>query len=112
MKTTFFLAALLFVTFGTLAQSSASSATDETDIEGERRRIAFVREREAARDAQDRMACYTRFAVNDCLLAARVRLRIVLDEVGRQEIALNDAERKRKALQQLERIKQRSSVPH
>lgn len=111
MKKWSFLALLLFFSTGVFSQPSAGSAAAPLPVETERMRIALDRAREQALYAQQRTACYARFAVNDCLSDARVRLRIVLDELRRQEVALNDADRKRKALQQLERINQKSSVP-
>lgn len=89
---------------------SEEKLASEVKVEAERTRIAQVRAREEARFAQEHAACYARFAVNDCILKARARLRTVLDELRRQEVVLNDAERKRKALQQLERIKEKTEV--
>ncbi len=110
MKKYLSLAALLFVTVGAFSQSSDSSSAARPQVEGERARMALDRVREQALHAQERTACYARFAVNDCLWDARVRLRSVLDDLRRQEVALNDAERQRKGLQQSERLQQRSSV--
>lgn len=102
-------AVLLFLSVGAFAQPGASSSAAPSQVEGERTRMALDREREQALHAQQRTACYARFAVNDCLTDARVRLRSVLDDLRRQEVALNDAERQRKALAQSERLQQRSS---
>lgn len=110
MKKYLSLAALLFVTVGAFAQPGDSSSAAPPQVEGERTRMALERVHEQARYAQERTACYARFAVNDCLWDARVRLRTLLDDLRRQEVALNDAERQRKALQQMERLQQRSSV--
>lgn len=89
---------------------SEGKLASEIEVEAERTRIAQVRAREEARFAQQHAACYARFAVNDCILKARAQLRTVLDELRRQEVVLNDAQRKRKALQQLERIKEKTEV--
>lgn len=106
-------AVLLFLSVGAFAQPGAgsSAAPSQVEGEGERTRMALDRQREQALHAQQRTACYARFAVNDCLTDARVRLRSVLDDLRRQEVALNDAERQRKALAQSERLQQRSSGP-
>lgn len=80
------------------------------DSEGERSRIQAERAREAARYQSEEAACYARFAVSDCLRKARAQRREVLDKLRRQELVLNDAERKRKAQEQLERIKEKSSA--
>lgn len=59
----------------------------------------------AARDAQ----CYQRFAVNDCLAEVRVQRRDLLSDLRRQEISLNEAQRKRRAAAQLLRSDDRAS---
>ena len=59
----------------------------------------------AAQDAQ----CYARFAVNDCLDAVQVRRRALLADLRRQEISLNDAQRKRRAAEQLLRSDERTA---
>jgi colicin import membrane protein len=48
-----------------------------------------------------RGACYQRFAVNDCLLDSRRARREVMADLRRQEVSLNDAQRKRRAAEQL-----------
>jgi len=50
--------------------------------------------------AQER-ACYQRFAVNDCLLKSRGTEREVMADLRRQDILINDAQRKRRAARQL-----------
>jgi hypothetical protein len=78
--------------------------------EGERSRIQADRAGAVARYQTEEAACYARFAVSDCLRKARVQRRQVLDKLRQQELVLNDAERKRKALEQLESIKEKSSA--
>ncbi len=80
------------------------------DSEGERSRIQAERAREEARYQLEESACYARFAVSDCLRKARAQRRQVLDKLRQQELVLNDAERRRKAQEQLERIKEKSSA--
>lgn len=80
------------------------------DIEGERSRIQAERTREEALNVKEEVACYARFAVTNCLRQVRVHRREALDKLRRQELALNDAERKQKALEQMERIKENSSA--
>lgn len=109
MKKLFSVLALLLLAVPTFAQLS-DAATPSLDIEGERRRIQADRTREEARFAGEDAACYARFAVTDCLREVRVRRREVLDDLRRQEVAINDAERKRKAQEQIERIEERSSA--
>jgi hypothetical protein len=56
-------------------------------------------------------ACYARFAVNDCLRKVRAQRRAARDIQRHKEIELKDAERKEKAQEALERLKQKSSDP-
>jgi len=59
-----------------------------------------------ARDAQ----CYQRFAVNDCLADVRKLRRDVLADLRRQELSLNDAQRKRRAADQLLRSDEKAAA--
>lgn len=74
------------------------------DASAERARIAQKRAQQDAIFAQAEPACYRRFAVSDCLRDARKKRRIALDELRRQEIVLNDEERRLKGSQALQRI--------
>ena len=109
MKKLFSVLALLLLAVPTVAQLP-DAATPSLDIEGELRRIQADRTREEARFAAEDVACYARFAVTDCLRDVRVRRREVLDDLRRQEVAINDAERKRKAQEQIERMDEKSSA--
>ena len=65
---------------------------------------AWIAGKRASYDAQFRaqeIACYQRFAVNDCLIDSRRTQREVMADLRRQEILINDAERKRRGAQQL-----------
>jgi hypothetical protein len=114
MKRLFLTSALLLIT-ATVWSQPTGAGTDavppaSTDSESARGRIQAERAREAARYQSEEAACYLRFAVSDCLRKARVQRRQVLDELRRQELVLNDAERQRKAQVQLESIKEKSSA--
>jgi hypothetical protein len=52
-------------------------------------------------------ACYQRFAVNDCLNDSRRTERELMADLRRQEILINDAQRKRRAARQLLRTDER-----
>jgi len=76
--------------------------------------IAALREdlaqRRAALDAaheRSRVECYQRFAVNDCLLAAKRLRGEQMGDLRRQDIALNDLERKRKSAEQVRKMEAR-----
>lgn len=74
------------------------------DVPTERLRISQQRQHHEAVFSQAEVACYRRFAVSDCLREARKLRRSALDELRRQEIVLNDEERRFKGSQALQRI--------
>lgn len=100
-----FLAALL---------PALAAAQDPVDTSAAQRgRIAAERGRvEADYQARER-ACWGQFAVNDCLSDARAQRRAALADLRRQEISLNDAQRKQRGAERVRAIEQRStgSVP-
>lgn len=79
--------------------------------EVERARIERERSAEMLRQQQVESACYQRFAVNDCLLESRVKHREVMADLKRQEITLNDRERRLRSSEQLRRIEDKVSSP-
>lgn len=74
----------------------------------ERLRIQTSRLEYEALDQKAQAACYQRFAVTDCLRVARAKKRVVLDELRRQEVMLNDLDRQYKAAEALRRIEQKT----
>lgn len=104
MKKPLLLALLwICVCFGARAQD------EDPGIAAQRARIAAERkEAEAAFTAQQKQ-CYLKFAVNDCVKAAKSQRREKLADLRRQEISMNDAERKRKAAQRSGTLEERSS---
>lgn len=74
------------------------------DVQAERLRIDAERSQHEAAFAVAERDCYRRFAVSDCLSDARHARRMALDELRRQEIVLNDQNRKTRAGQALQRI--------
>ena len=99
----------LLLALAVLGLPIAAQAQDEPAESAQRARIAAERgQAEAAFRAQEK-ACYAKFAVNDCLKAAKAHRRQVLADLRRQEISLNDAQRKRRAAEQLRAVEERSS---
>jgi len=76
------------------------------DVQAERLRIATERSQYETTFAHAERGCYRRLAVSDCLRQARQIRRTGLDELRRQEIVLNDLERKTNGAQALQRIQQ------
>lgn len=95
-----------------LSVSLWAQTTEPLNIEAERQRIAQERARHEADFLQAESACYARFAVSDCLHQARKERRAALDPLRRQELVLNDLERKSRAVQAVERIQNKVSEQH
>jgi hypothetical protein len=55
------------------------------------------------------IACYQKFAVTDCLRTVKAERRVVMDELRRQEILLNDVERQTNAIAEIDRIQANNS---
>lgn len=75
-------------------------------VQAEQQRIATERQQIEQRFNQEESACFQKFAVNDCRNKNRAHRRALLSDLRRQEILLNDAERKRKGALQLQRMEQ------
>jgi len=86
------------------ALSLGAQTAPPLDAGAERARIAQQRAEQEAIFALAEVACYRRFAVSDCLRDARKKRRSALDELWRQEVVLNDEERRFKGSQALQRI--------
>lgn len=94
---------LAFLLLGFAAAASAQDAGVE------RERITAERAKVEAAFGEQEKACYGKFSVNDCVDAARGKRRQALADLRRQEIHLNDAQRKRKADERLRELEQRKA---
>ncbi|MDB5753297.1 MAG: hypothetical protein JWP65_3718, partial [Ramlibacter sp.] len=104
MKTFTTLLLALFAAWPVQAQAQ------DVDVQVERQRIGAERAAaDAAFEAREK-ACYGKFGVNDCLDAARRRRNEAVADLRRQEVALNDAERKRRAAERLQDIDARAAA--
>jgi colicin import membrane protein len=112
MKKLFILLAAAWLTLVNAQVPNASM--DDADFERVRlaqdSRIQLERERLKAVFEGEEVLCYQRFAVNDCLRKARVVRREALADLRRQEVLLNAQEAKRKAVIQVSRIEEKSSL--
>lgn len=99
-----------FVFMTLLGLALAAPAQEAGAIAAERARIA--NERAAAESAfhAEEKACYGKFAVNDCLNAAKAKRRGVVADLRRQEISLNDVERRRRAADKVRELEQRAAA--
>ncbi len=91
------------------SQNTAPTATIAVQEATERERIA--RERASAQRVYEnqRQACYKKLAVTSCLTESRDAHNVLMRDLKRQEIALNDAQRKRQAADRLRSIDERNS---
>jgi len=77
------------------------------DLEVLIQRIEQARaEHERVYAAQQRL-CYQKFAVNACLHELRLQKRVVMEDLRRQEVLINDEGRKRRGVQAIEQLEQR-----
>ena len=102
MKKLLVILALLGPAWGWPAQEADGVAAEKARISAERAQA------EAVFQAEEK-ACYRKFAVNDCIDKARAKRREVMAELRRHEIALNDAERRRKAEERVREIEERNA---
>lgn len=86
---------------GVAADSSGTPAASDVAA-----RARIQRERQATQSALDRgqRQCASTFAVNDCLREVKTRYRESMDELHRQEVVLNDAQRQQQAEAQRQRV--------
>lgn len=105
-------AALAFF-FSTLAMlagaQTAAPAEQPANLDAERARISADRARLEAGFLAEDAACYQRFAVNRCLGEVNARRREAMAGLRRQEILLNDEERKIKGAEQIRKTEEKSS---
>lgn len=92
-----------------LARAQLPATYDPAFDARERERIAAERDQALQRYGGEEADCYQRFAVNDCLRDVRRQRRVALEELRRQEIILNDAQRAAVAAEQQRRIEQRQA---
>jgi hypothetical protein len=99
----------LFACFA-LAACAAHAQGQDPAIDAERKRLQEERAKVEAEYKADEKACYAKFAVNNCLDKAKAKRREAVSDLRRQEISLNDAERKRKAAERERSIEDRANA--
>ena len=98
--------AIFFLVFNALA----CAAVAQTAVAGERLRIASERASSQASFDLKSAACYKKFWVNSCLDDLKAERLGVMSDLRRQEVALNDLERKAKGAEQLQKLEEKASV--
>lgn len=106
-----FMAGLLLATLAGLAnaQTVAPEGPPQDSMAAQRARISAERTRLEAGFAAENAVCYEKFAVNSCLDKISARRRQAMAELRRQEILLNDEERKRRGEAQIRKTWEKSS---
>jgi colicin import membrane protein len=92
------------------AMTQPAAETPAAGLGTEQARIAAERARLEAGFKAEENACYSRFLVNACLNEIRPRRAEAMAELRRQEIVLDDAERKGKGADQIQKIEDKQSA--
>ena len=90
-------------------EQSASTIARPRSIDAERARISEERSRLEAGFAKEDVACYQKFFVNSCRGDVTARRREAVADLRRQEISLNDEERRIKGAEQIRKTEEKSS---
>ena len=90
--------------------AAASDATAQVVRDGERDRISSERTRLEAGFTTEDIACYKKFMTNKCLAGVKVRRDAVIADFRRQEISLDQQERKEKGAEQVRKTEEKSSA--
>ena len=101
----FFFAALI----ADVSAQGSSPEGQQNTINAQRRAISAERDRLERGFLTEDATCYKKFAVNNCLGNVNVRRRESMAELRRQEILLNDEERKIKGAEQFRRTEEKAS---
>lgn len=105
----FWAAAFFCLALAGLAQAQAPTDGQQGRLNERRASLSQERSRLEAGFAAEDALCHERFAVNRCLGKVDVKRRAALTELRRQEILLNDEERKNRAEAQRRKIEENSS---
>jgi colicin import membrane protein len=93
-----------------VAATAHAQVQEDAPVIAERARLKAQRSKVEAEFAAQERACYSKFAVTDCLEAARAKRRDAVSDLHRQEIALNDMARKRNAAERRHSIDEKNAV--
>lgn len=86
-----------------------AGAQAQTTADAERLRIGTERAKLEASFTLEDTACYKKFLVNNCLGEVKIRRRETLADLRRQEISLDDQERKIKGAEQIQKTEDKAS---
>ena len=101
----------LFCCSLSLSAAMAQSPAQEKDNNAlERSKIAAERARLEAGFQSEEAACKSRFAVNACLQEIRPRRNAAMADLRRQDLLINEAERKARGADQIQKTEDKSSL--
>ena len=101
----------LFCCSLSLSAAMAQSPAQEKDNNAlERSKIAAERARLEAGFQAEEAACKSRFAVNACLQEIRTRRNAAMADLRRQDLLINEAERKARGADQIQKTEDKSSL--
>jgi colicin import membrane protein len=103
------IAFLLFLMSGFAVAQSPTLSDQSASLDAQRKAISIERSRLDADLSREEADCYKKFAVNNCLDKVNVRRREIMADFRRQEILLNDEERKIKGAEQIRKTEEKSS---
>lgn len=89
--------------------SASLSVLAQASNDAERLRISTERSTLEAGFTREDTACYKKFLVNNCLDEVKARRRAALADLRRQEITINDQERKARGAQQIQKTEDKAS---
>jgi len=99
-----------FLLLSGLAGAQTDAINDQPgNLDAQRAVITAEYSRLQAGFLTEEAACYKKFAVNNCLGKVDIRRREAMAELRRQEILLNDEERRIKGQEQIRKIDEKSS---
>ena len=103
---------LIGLLLGASVQAQEVPPTQEapSQVQIQRARIAAERSKLTAQFDEQEAACYRKFAVNSCLAPLKVKRREAMADLRRQDVILNDAERRRKGAEQLQKAEEKASL--
>jgi hypothetical protein len=100
----------LLILMGGAAVAQSVALSDQSDnLDAQRKTISIERSRLENDFLSEKATCYKKFAVNNCLDEVNTRRREIMAKLRRQEILLNDEERKIKGAEQTRKTEEKSS---
>jgi colicin import membrane protein len=103
-------APLLLATLSTVLGAQTAAGEAPPDVNVEKARINAARATLEAGFLAEDAACYKKFAVNRCLDRVNTRRREAIADLRRQEILLNDEERRLRGAVQLRKLEEKLSA--